>query len=68
MGSIEGRTAGIGVFKSEEDSLIHEAIRLYAKETNGDVYDSTMDTHKGPVAKNQLGVRGIDAVQVSRHP
>jgi hypothetical protein len=32
MGSIEGRTGGMVVFKSEDDTQLHEAARLYAVE------------------------------------
>jgi hypothetical protein len=32
MGSVEERTSGVGVFKSEENSLSHAAARMYAAE------------------------------------
>jgi hypothetical protein len=32
IGSIEGRTGGIGIFKSTEDIQLHEAARMYALE------------------------------------
>jgi hypothetical protein len=32
MGSLEGRTGGIGIFRSSQDSQLHEAARLYAME------------------------------------
>jgi hypothetical protein len=37
------------------------------KEVNGEIYDSTSAFSKGPVAKNPLGARGVDGVQVSTH-
>jgi hypothetical protein len=32
MGSVEGRTNGIGMFKSTDDTQMHEAARMYAME------------------------------------
>jgi hypothetical protein len=32
MGSVEESTGGIGVFKSEDNTLLHEAARMYAME------------------------------------
>jgi hypothetical protein len=32
MGGVEQRTGGIGVFKSEDNTLFHAAARLYATE------------------------------------
>jgi hypothetical protein len=37
------------------------------KETNGESFESTLGTRDGRIAKNPLGVRGVDAVQVSSH-
>jgi hypothetical protein len=36
-------------------------------ETHEEVYDATSAFSKGPMAKNPLGPRGVDAVQVSSH-
>jgi hypothetical protein len=37
------------------------------RETNGEVFECTPDARNGTVAKNPLGVHGVDAVQVSSH-
>jgi hypothetical protein len=52
---------------SELRADISPADQVSQKETNGGAFESTLSTRNGTVAKNPLGVRGVDAVQVSIH-
>jgi predicted nucleic acid-binding Zn-ribbon protein len=46
---------------------ISPADQVSQKEANGEYYETTSAFSKGPMAKNPLGARGVDAVQVSSH-
>jgi hypothetical protein len=65
--AISDLNTAIMIALSEKRADDTSAIQVPQKVNEGEVYVSTLDTRNGIVAKNPLGIRGVDAVQVSSH-